>query len=145
MTRLLAAALAAAALGAGVLAGGADAASPTGLSVCALGRLQSALRTFLPDAIAQRQRRLHASLRGLGADDRARVQATFAAGVAAYVYGYAPVTLRLTVQRFPVNQLVGIAQLATASARAIVAPNHDTLYSVSQLDLSGGRSCSMPR
>ena len=138
MTRLLAVALAAAALGAGVLAGDASAASPAGLSPCALGRLPSALGTFLPDAIARGQRRFGASLRGLGADDRARAKATFAAGVAAYLYGYAPETLRLTVQRYPINQFVGIAQLATASARAVVAPNHDTLYSVSQLDLSAG-------
>ena len=62
----------------------------------------------------------------------------YAIGAAAYVYGYPPVILRLTVSRFPVNQFVGIAQLAGASARAVVAPNHDTLYSVSQLNLENG-------
>lgn len=62
----------------------------------------------------------------------------FATGVAAYAYGLPPVLLRLTVQRFPRNQFVGIAQLTDASVRAVVAPNHDTLYSVSQVDLSNG-------
>jgi hypothetical protein len=54
------------------------------------------------------------------------------------VYGLPPVLLRLTVQRFQLNQFVGIAQLADASARAVVAPNHDTLYSLSRLSLDAG-------
>jgi hypothetical protein len=129
-------ALAATALLAGAPAGAA--AAPTGLPACALGRLPAALRTTLPAEIAAAQRRFGASLHGVGAADRRRAETVFATGLAAYAYGLPPVVLRLTVQRFPRNQFVGIAQLADAGVRAVVAPNHDTLYSVSQVDLSNG-------
>ena len=58
--------------------------------------------------------------------------------MAAYVYGLPPVSLRLTVARFPLNQLVSVAKLADPSTRTVVAPNNDTAYSVSRLDLSSG-------
>jgi len=58
--------------------------------------------------------------------------------VAAYLYGMPTVLTRLTVQTFPKNQLVGIGQLTTPATRTVVAPNHDTLYTVSQVDLSAG-------
>jgi hypothetical protein len=137
MRRLLVAALAAVALAAGAAAD-AGAAAPPDLPACALGKLPAALRTFLPEAIVGAQRRYGATLRGVSAADRTRAEVAYAIGAAAYLYGYPPVILRLTVSRFPVNQFVGIAQLAGASARAVVAPNHDTLYSVSQLNLENG-------
>jgi Protein of unknown function (DUF1254) len=137
MRRLLVAALAVVALAAGAAAD-AGAAAPPDLPACALGKLPAALRTFLPDTIVGAQRRYGATLRGVSAADRTRAEVAYAIGAAAYVYGYPPVILRLTVSRFPVNPFVGIAQLAGASARAVVAPNHDTLYSVSQLNLENG-------
>ena len=111
---------------------------PAGLPACALGRLPAALRTAVPNAIAKAQRRFGASLRGASASERGHAEATFAAAEAAYLYGMPTVRLRLTVQRFPVNQFVGIGALAGPDDRAVVAPNRDTLYSVSQLDLDDG-------
>jgi hypothetical protein len=113
-------------------------ARPAGLPTCALGRLPAALRTAVPDAIAKGQRRFGASLRSASASEREHAEATFAAAEAAYLYGMPTVRLRLTVQRFPVNQFVGIGELAGPEERAVVAPNRDTLYSVSQLNLDNG-------
>lgn len=117
-------------------AGAAD--RPAGLPACALGRLPAALRTAVPSAIAKAQRRFAASLRGASASELRHAQATFATAEAAYLYGMPTVRLRLTVQRFPVNQFVGIGELAGPQERAVVAPNRDTLYSVSQLNLDNG-------
>jgi hypothetical protein len=117
-------------------AGAAD--RPAGLPTCALGRLPAALRTAVPNAIGNAQRRFAASLRGASASELGHAEATFAAAEAAYLYGMPTVRLRLTVRRFPVNQFVGIGQLAGPKERAVVAPNRDTLYSVSQLNLDNG-------
>jgi hypothetical protein len=46
--------------------------------------------------------------------------------------------LRRTVQTFPRNAMVSIAKLADESTDSIVAPNHDTLYSVGWDRLSAG-------
>ena len=113
---------------------------PAGLPACALGRLPAALRTAVPDAIAKAQRRFGASLRAASASERGHAEATFAAAEAAYVYGMPTVRLRLTVQRFPVNQFVGIGELAGPEERAVVAPNRDTLYSVASSTWTTGRS-----
>src|SRR4051794_4604937 len=112
--------------------------SPAGLPACALGRLPAALRTAMPNAIAEAQRRFGATLRDSSAADRAHAEADFAAAEAAYLYGMPTVRPRLTVQRFPVNQFLGIGELAGPQERAVVAPNRDTLYSVSQLSLANG-------
>ena len=58
--------------------------------------------------------------------------------MAAYVYGLAPVTLAATIQRFPRNTLVAIGKLADATERTVVAPNADTLYMVSRIELGDG-------
>ena len=94
---------------------------------CALGRLPGSLRTLVPAQIERGQRRFTGRARQL-----------YATGVAAYLYGMPTVILRLTVETFPKNSLVGIAQLTTPASKTVVAPNHDTLYSVSQVDLSSG-------
>lgn len=127
----------AAALVASVGSGGAK---PVSVQVpaCALGRLPADLRSVLPADIASEQRSFASSLAGATASERRRATKVFATGIAAYLYGMPVVTVRLTVQGFPRNLLVGIGQLATPNSRAVVAPNHDTLYSVSQVDLSGG-------
>jgi hypothetical protein len=108
------------------------------LPSCALGRVPTELRTVLPRAVAREQRRFAASLRGVSPAARERASRTFATGAAAYLYGLPTVVLRITVQRYPVNELLSVAELATPRLRSVVAPNHDTLYTVSQLDLSGG-------
>jgi len=92
----------------------------------------------MPNAIAEAQRRFGATLRDSSAADRAHAEADFAAAEAAYLYGMPTVRPRLTVQRFPVNQFLGIGELAGPQERAVVAPNRDTLYSVSQLSLANG-------
>lgn len=108
------------------------------VAACALGRVPAELTTALPAAIATAEQRFASSLHGVSGADRQRAEQAFATGVAAYLYGIPPVRVRLTVQRFPRNVLVGIAKLATPATRTVVAPNHDTLYSVSQLDLGAG-------
>jgi hypothetical protein len=112
-------------------------ASPSAPSVprCALGQLSPDLRSALPRQLAAAQARFTASLRE---SERRRGGRAFAASAAAYLYGLPTVVLRQTVQRFPRNALLGIGRLATPESRTVVAPNHDTLYSVSQLDLGAG-------
>jgi hypothetical protein len=112
----------------------AEAAAPS-VPGCALGQLAPELRTKLPRELGREQSRFTGSLaRG----QRERGGRAFATAAVAYMYGLAPVAVRQTVTRFPRNTLLGIARLATPETRTVVAPNHDTLYSVSQLDLSGG-------
>jgi hypothetical protein len=127
----------AASLAAVALATPALAARP-GVASCALGRLPSSLRGVLPDALAREQERFASSRRGLSSSDRSRATKAFATGATAYIYGMPTVLLRLTVKGYPVNRLIGVGQLATPDSRTVVAPNHDTLYSVSQVDLSAG-------
>ena len=105
---------------------------------CALGRLPSSLRTALPDGLARERRRFDRSLRGVGGAARSRAEQVFSSGVAAYLYGMPTVLVRLTVAGFPVNLPLGVGQLATPGTHAVVAPNHDTLYTVSRLDLTAG-------
>jgi hypothetical protein len=119
-----------AAAGAATVRGGAAGIRPApSVPACALGRVPKELRDALPRALAAEERRF-------GGSRRAR--RTFSAAAAAYVYGMPTVLMRRTVARFPTNRLVGVARLATPESRSIVAPNQDTLYSVSRLDLSAG-------
>ena len=108
------------------------------VAACALGRLPAELRTWLPRALADEQERYVESLRGTSRTARAREGRAFATGVAAYLYGMPPVLVRATIERFPANQFVGIAKLADRSVKTVIAPNNDTLYSVSRIDLSDG-------
>jgi hypothetical protein len=112
----------------------AHAAAPS-VSRCALGQLAPELRSQLPRQLGTAERRFAASVRQR---DREHAGRAFSTGAAAYLYGLPPVLLRQTVQRFPRNTLVGIARLATPESKTVVAPNHDTLYSISRLDLSDG-------
>src|SRR4051812_424623 len=113
-------------------------ASAATLPSCALGDVPAALRSVLPKAIASERDRFAAGLRGVSPDERARGLAAFESGVAAYLYGMPAVLMRLTVERYPTNRLVGIGALADPASKTVVAPNHDTLYSVSRLELAGG-------
>jgi hypothetical protein len=131
---------AAATLGATCASAAAKAPKPAKPAVraCAIGRPLPALRELLPRTIARDQTTFARRLRGVSEADRRRATKAFATGEAAYVYGMPTVLVRLTVQRFPTNLLIGVGRLATPDQHTVVAPNHDTLYSVSRLDLSSG-------
>ena len=69
---------------------------------------------------------------------RGKARRAYSTGVAAWVYGLAPLSVRNTVPRFPRNQIVSIAQLVEPEVRTVIAPNVDTTYTVGQIDLSDG-------
>jgi hypothetical protein len=94
---------------------------------CALGTSAKDLKGFFATELAKAERRVPKSGRR-----------AFAAAVAAYVYGLAPVSVSATTQRFPENQLVSIAALTNPTVRTVVLPNVDTTYTVGRLQLSGG-------
>jgi hypothetical protein len=121
---LTTAALAALAL----LSAGPAAAAPS-LPACALGAGSEGLRGFYASELTRAQARLG----GAAAARRA-----FAAGLAAYVYGLAPVAVGQTVLRFPENQLVSIGALADPSVKTVVLPNNDTTYTPGRLNLARG-------
>jgi hypothetical protein len=110
----------------------AAAAAPGGLPGCALSGRVADRGTI--ERLMDRQVARYARRTGAGAAARR----AYAAGLAAYVYGLPPVMLRRTVQGFPHNAMVSIAKLADETTDSIVAPNHDTLYSVGWVDLSAG-------
>jgi len=62
----------------------------------------------------------------------------YAAGLAAYLYGFPALQFHATVRSYPANRLIAIGELAGPGSLSVVAPNHDTLYSVAQVDLSAG-------
>jgi hypothetical protein len=105
----------------------ATAAPAPSVKACALGKSAADLTGFFAAELARAERRVPK-----------RQRAIFAAGVAAYVYGLAPVSVYETTQRFPENQLVSIAALTDPTVRTVVLPNHDTTYTVGRLQLSGG-------
>jgi len=111
-----------------VLPGAASAAASPSVARCALGASAADLKGFAGPAIAKAERRF---------TTRAERRA-FATGVAAYVYGLAPVSVGITVQRFPRNLIVSIGQLVEPQVRTVVSPNVDTTYTVAQIDLSSG-------
>jgi Protein of unknown function (DUF1254) len=93
---------------------------------CTLGGGPPGLRGFYAAELERAARRFQGNRR------------VFSAGVAAYVYGLAPVAVHQTVQRFPRNNLVSIGALVDPSVRVVVLPNHDTTYTVGRLDLASG-------
>jgi hypothetical protein len=105
----------------------AKAAPEPSIKTCALGTSAPDLKGFFAAELAKAERHVPKPQR-----------ATFAAGVAAYVYGLAPISVYETTQRFPENQLVSIAALTDPTVRTVVLPNHDTTYTVGRLQLSGG-------
>jgi hypothetical protein len=114
---------------------GATAASGPSVAACALGALPAPLRTTLPAGLAERGRRYVAAL---PAADRARADTAFTTAAAAYVFAMPTVLERATVAKYPTNALVAIADLAQPASRTVVAPNHDTFYFVSHVDLREG-------
>lgn len=119
------------------LASGAPAASPTP-TPCALGSLSSSDARLVRSALAQQQSQFERSLTHVPNAMRGAAGTRFATDLAAWIYGYPIVLVRRTIQTFPPNTLVAIAKLADTSTQTVVAPNHDTLYSVARVDLSGG-------
>ncbi|MBN1529541.1 MAG: DUF1254 domain-containing protein [Thermoleophilaceae bacterium] len=105
----------------------ASAASPS-VARCALGTSAADLKGFEARQLVRGERRL---------SGRAARRA-YSAGVAAYVYGLAPLSVRGTVPRFPRNQIVSIGELVHPEVRTVVSPNVDTTYTVGQIDLSDG-------
>jgi hypothetical protein len=110
-----------------VCAGSASAAPAPSVPACALGTSAADLTGFFATELAKAERRVPK-----------RGRKAFAAAVAAYVYGLAPVSVSETTQRFPENQLVSIAALTNPTVRTVVLPNVDTTYTVGRLQLSGG-------
>ncbi len=97
------------------------------LPACALGEQPAAVRGAVAAALEHERRRYDGPRTG-----------AFVTGIAAWLYGSPILALRATAERFPTNTLVGIGALADPTTRTVVSPNHDTLYSVSRLDLSQG-------
>jgi len=107
----------------------AAAAQRPSVPACALGTSAADLRGFYAAELARTESRF-----GGGRDARR----AFSAGVAAYVYGVPPLSVGATVRRFPANTVISIARLVEPAVQTVVLPNHDTTYTVAQLDLSGG-------
>jgi hypothetical protein len=107
----------------------ATATAKTSLPPCALGSSAADLKDFFALEVGRAER----DFRGSARDRRA-----LAAAAAAYVYGFAPVSVYETTQRFPQNSLVSIAALTDPTVRTVVLPNHDTTYTVGRLQLSEG-------
>ncbi|QEC46521.1 DUF1254 domain-containing protein [Baekduia soli] len=114
-------------------------ARPAAPASCAAGRPASAaVAQRLRDVLATRRARFEHTLDGVTPASRRAAGAQYATAVEAYVYGFPIIMVRRTIARFPRNLMVSISRLAGASTRSIVAPNHDTLYSIGQLDLTAG-------
>jgi hypothetical protein len=128
----VAGAVATAAFGAGV-ANGATATTP-----CTLGKLSRTDAQLVDRVLAGERARFEASLGGVSRPSARAAGAKFVTDVAAWLYGFPIVIVRRTIHTFPANQMVSVAKLADTSTQSIVAPNHDTLYSVAQVDLSSG-------
>ena len=99
------------------------------VATCALGGGPTETRAFYRSELERAERRFKSGK---------EARRVFSAGVAAYVYGLAPVAVRQTVQRFPENSIVSIGALVDPAVRTVVLPNHDTTYTVGRLNLARG-------
>ena len=104
------------------------------MSACALGTSAADLRGFYSPALARAERRFAARHPAAGPAARR----AFSAGVAAWIYGLPPLSVRETTRGFPANQIISVGALVDPSVQLVVAPNVDTAYSFGRLDLSGG-------
>ena len=128
------------------LAGGSAPAAPpppgpraaAGPAACTLGTGRAGDLRAARAIIAAEQARFERSLSGVGAGERRTAGSAFATAVAAYLYGFPQVMMQRTIATYPRNTMVAIGKLADTTTVTVVAPNHDTLYSVSQLDLTAG-------
>ncbi|MDQ6835549.1 MAG: DUF1254 domain-containing protein [Actinomycetota bacterium] len=113
------------------------AASPT-IASCAFGASVPRLVAYYPSAVAHSADNYAAHLSGANASTRAKARQVFTAAAAAYVYGFPQVVERATIKHFAHNQIVSVAALADPQVTTVVAPNVDTAYTVSWLDLTSG-------
>jgi hypothetical protein len=109
-----------------------------GVTACALGRATAGEATLEAAVLGAARTRFERSIHGVSPSARAAEGAKFATDLAAYLYGYPIVIQRRTIESYPRNTMVSVGELANTNQQSIVAPNHDTLYSVAQLDLSNG-------
>jgi hypothetical protein len=107
----------------------ASAAAQPSVPVCALGTSAADLRGFYRAELARAESRLQGGR---------PARRAFSVGAAAYVYGVPPLSVGATVRRFPANTLISVAKLVEPAVKTVVLPNHDTAYTVAQLDLSRG-------
>lgn len=107
-------------------------------AACTLGKLSAVDAGVVHTLLADERAAFERSLSGVSRSRRNSAGATFVTDLAAWLYGFPIVIVRRTILTFPDNQMVSIAKLADPTTQTIVAPNHDTLYSVAQIDLSGG-------
>jgi hypothetical protein len=134
------------ALGAGLLSAflvaapglGAGSHSSPAIASCAYGSDVPGLSGFYASAVQQAADSYAAHLSGAGAATQGKARQAFAAAAAAYVYGLPQVAERATVKHFPHNEIISVAALADPSVRTVVAPNVDTAYTTSWLDLTDG-------
>lgn len=125
------------ALGVGSAAG-APSSAVSGRPACDLGKVSIHDARIETAVFARARSRFERSLSGVSRSGQAAAGKRFATALAAYLYGYPIVIVRRTILTFPANHMVSIGKLADTSTQSIVAPNHDTLYSVAQIDLSSG-------
>ena len=120
----------------GSLAGAAQAAPVP--PACTLGSLSARDARTETSVISTARSRFERSLTGVSRARAKAAGAAYATDLAAYLYGFPTVIVRRTILTFPLNTMVSIAKLADTTTQTVVAPNHDTLYSVGQIDLSTG-------
>jgi len=132
------AALATVILGAGGGVASASTAPPPLRASCELGTVSKAAGTAENAVLKAAVGRFDQGLTELSRAGRTTAARLYATDLAAYVYGYPIVIVRRTILTFPRNLMVSIGKLADTSTVTVVAPNHDTLYSVAQLDLTNG-------
>src|SRR5450755_3741029 len=121
---------------AGSLGGTAEADSTP--AACTLGQISAHDARVLHTALSAARTRFEHSLTGVSAARAKAAGATYTTDLAAWLYGFPTVIVRRTILTFPRNEMVSIAKLADTTTQTVVAPNHDTLYSVGQIDLSAG-------
>lgn len=121
---------------AGSLAGAAQAASAP--PACTLGSHSAHDASIENGVLSTARERFEHSLAGLSGARVRAAGATYAIDLAAYLYGFPIVIVRRTILTFSRNTMVSIAKLADTTTQTVVAPNHDTLYSVGWIDLSAG-------
>lgn len=105
---------------------------------CTLGSLSTHDAAAERNVLAGARARFQRSLRGVPRSQANAAGARYATDLAAWLYGFPTVIVRRTILSFPRNSMVSIATLADATTQTVVAPNHDTLYSVGQIDLTSG-------
>jgi hypothetical protein len=121
--------LATVAAGLSVALPGAPADARPSVPDCALGGGPKAARDYYRSVLELAERRF---------DGGAAARRAFSRGLAAYVYGLAPVSVGQTVLRFPENQLVSIGTLVNPAVQTVVLPNVDTTYTVGRANLAAG-------